>query len=429
MELSHYLKIYACDEDPDEVILFSTRQASKVQLAKALLEELQAEVPEEAAEVLAPLGMAVACREDEIRDMVHYFERRIENNKALDYTLVMNLDCNFACPYCFEKDVKNGAYMTPDMADRIISHIQKNLEASTKNLMVDFYGGEPLLSLPLIKAMAEKLQAITNDMGRTFSFRMVTNGALFTREVAGKLVPLGLTGIKTTIDGPPDIHNKSRPFISGAGSFDVVLKNIKACADFVDIEVGGNYDADNYPEFVGLLDILESAGLGPDRLYAVKFDPIFQHTEDRALQKKSRMGCQSYDEPWILEADRLLRKEILKRGYHTGKPGPLCCMIENPDSLVINNNGDFFKCPCFVGVPEYCVGNLENGMADYKNQYGLGVWKNRKCLECVYLPLCFGGCRHMTYMQTGRIDGVSCMKDYLDNALELLVKQDLTFRA
>ena len=428
MELSHYIKCYACPGESDQIILFSTKQTSKVRIHRDLLASLNTDISPEEAEILAPLGMAVPSRKAEIREMVHYFDERIKNNKAVEYTLVMNLDCNFDCMYCFEKDVKNKAYMTADTAGRIIGQIHNNLKVKGKNLLVDFYGGEPLLSLPLMMDMAEKMQHITRAMGRNFSFRMVSNGALFTRKVAKKLIPLGLTGIKTTIDGPPEIHNRNRPFKSGAGSFNVILENIKATCDLIDIEIGGNYDATNYPEFVGLLDILEASGLTPDTLYMVKFDPIFQYTEDRQLQKKSKIGCQTYNEPWIAEADRLLRSEILKRGYNTPKPSPLCCMVENPDSLVVNYNGDLYKCPCFIGVEDYRVGHIDTGLTDFRKQYGLDVWKNPECLNCVYLPLCFGGCRHMTYMNTGRIDSVSCQKDYLDANLENLVMQDLLFR-
>ena len=231
--------------------------------------------------------------------------------------------------------------------------------------------------------------------------------------------------LKSTLDGPPDNHDRFRPFTNGAGSFDVILKNVKATCDLVKIQIGGNYDQANYHRFVELLDILNNAGITSEKVYQIKFDPIFQHSQGG---KKSHMGCETANEPWTITAEEHLRRDILNRGYGTPKPAPLGCMIENPDAFIVNYNGDLYKCPCFIGVKDYCVGHMDSGIKNYDRLYGLDIWKNNECLNCKYLPLCFGGCRHQTYMQTGKIDSVACQKDYLDASLETLVMQDITLR-
>jgi uncharacterized protein len=428
VELSHYLKTFPCPDESDHVILFSTKQASKVRVHQDTLEALEKEISPDHENILAPLGMVTPSRDREIREMTSYFDTRIDNNKALDFTVVLNLDCNFACTYCFEEDVKKKAYMSSETADKLILYMEEQLKASGKNLLVDFYGGEPLLSLALMEDMARKLQAVTQKLGRSFSFRMITNGSLFTRKAAERLVPLGLTGVKITLDGPPDNHNQFRPFKSGAGSFEILLENIQNTWDLTRIEIGGNYSEINYPRFVELLDLLAQSGLTPEKVSRVKFDPIFKPASKTIAGRNPDLGCMSVNEPWIIEAEKLLRREILKRGYDTPKPTPLCCMIENPDSLVVNVDGKFYKCPCFIDLKEYCVGSLDAGISDYRKTYGLDVWKNPECLNCQYLPLCFGGCRHSTFVETGNIQGVSCQKAYLDAALENLVVQDLTLR-
>lgn len=55
----------------------------------------------------------------------------------------------------------------------------------------------------------------------------------------------------------------------------------------------------------------------------------------------------------------------------------------------------------------------------------LDAWKNDECLECAYLPLCFGGCRFFNKLNTGSIDGVDCRRAMLDASLETIVRQDL----
>ena len=74
------------------------------------------------------------------------------------------------------------------------------------------------------------------------------------------------------------------------------------------------------------------------------------------------------------------------------------------------------------------MGDLQAGVGDYADTYKLDIWKNGKCADCEYLPLCFGGCRYMTYLRNGKIDQPDCQKDYLDATLETLIKQDIQCR-
>jgi uncharacterized protein len=54
------------------------------------------------------------------------------------------------------------------------------------------------------------------------------------------------------------------------------------------------------------------------------------------------------------------------------------------------------------------------GVQDYGQTYNLDVWKTDECLDCAYLPLCFGGCRFLRRLRTGAIDGVDCRKAIYD---------------
>ena len=130
----------------------------------------------------------------------------------------------------------------------------------------------------------------------------------------------------------------------------------------------------------------------------------------------------------IYEAGAYLREEILKRGYHTLKPMPLFCLIENRDAFVVSYDGVIYKCPAFIGQNKYAVGDLQNGVNGYAETYKLDIWKNEKCAECEYLPLCFGGCRYLTYLRKGQIDELDCQKDFFDATLETLIKQDIQYR-
>jgi len=430
MQLSHYLKIYPYQEQPDHLLLFSTKQASKVLLAKETFQSIENGTlsPSDEA-LLSRLGMIVPDREAEKRSIRGLIEKLNKKNPGLDVTVVLNLDCNFACVYCFEGDIKGNLYMSDQTAEHLIDFIKEKFTEDKKSLVIDFYGGEPLLSTGLIKSISLPLKSFVESRGAAYSFTLVTNGSLFKRCTAAELASLGLKSVKITLDGPAEIHNRYRPFKSGAGSFDTIIANIKDTWDLVKISIGGNFDLNNYEKFVLLLDYLEAVGLGPDKIFAVKFDPVMKPPQEDTSPACYKDGCMSINEPWLIGAERVLRKEILKRGYYTPKIMPMSCMIEATDSYVVNFDGVIYKCPAFIAKKGFAVGNLQTGVIDYADIYKLDIWKNQDCAGCEYLPLCFGGCRYMTFVRDGNIDKLDCKKAYFDASLEGLIKQDIKFRS
>jgi len=428
MQLSHYLKVYPSEERPDHFLLFSTKKASKILLKKETYQAIGKGTlsPSDEA-LLSKLGMIVHDREEERRAIFSLFDDINTKNTGLSIMVVLNLDCNFSCIYCYEGEMKGNLYMSDETANHLIDFIKDNFPEYKDTLLIDFYGGEPLLSTGLIKYISHALKAFTETRGASYSFTLVTNGSLFTRRVAEELAPLGLQSVKITLDGPAEVHNRYRPFKSGAGSFDTIIRNIKDTCDLVRIGVGGNFEQTNYEKFPLLLDYLVREGLTPDKIAMVKFDPVMKQPEGDLSPPDYRGGCMSINEPWISRAAVQLREEILKRGYTTLKLMPITCMIEISDSYVVNFDGGIYKCPGFIGKKGFEVGDLRTGVKDYTGVYKLDIWKNEDCAECEYLPLCFGGCRYMTFVRDGNIDKLDCQKAYLDASLETLVKQDIKY--
>ena len=138
-------------------------------------------------------------------------------------------------------------------------------------------------------------------------------------------------------------------------------------------------------------------------------------------------GCIRITEDWVIEADLLIREELLKHGYKVSKPAPIACAIENPDIFVVNYNGDLYKCPPLIGADQFIAGNVKTGPTDYNKTYNVGFWENDKCLNCEYLPMCFGGCRYYSYLRNGNTCHVDCHKDYLDATLGKHIKMDLKY--
>ena len=428
MQLSHFLKVYRWEEKPGHLLLYSTKKASKTLLKKETYEAIEkgALSPSDEA-LLSKLGVIVQDREEEKRSVLGFFDEFNRKNAGLDIVVVLNLDCNFSCIYCYEGGMKGKRYLSDTTRDRLIGFIKEKFTEDKRFLHIDFYGGEPLLSVELIKSISRSLNAFTEHRGASYSFSLVTNGSLLKKRVAAELVQLGLRNVKVTLDGPSEIHDRSRPFRSGAGSFDAIIRNIKETCDLVKIGIGGNFERDNYRRFPMLLDYLIREGLTPDKIATVKFDPVMKHPKGDLSPPDYGGGCMSVNEPWLVDATALLREEILKRGYNTLKLTPAFCMLESTDSYVVNFDGGIYKCPAFIGKRGFEVGSLETGVRNYTASHKLGLWKNQDCAECDYLPLCFGGCRYMTFVRDGNIDTLDCQRAYFDASLETLIRQDIKY--
>lgn len=377
--------------------------------------------------MLKRLGIVVESREDEKTSAAGILDRMNEKNQGVNLIVVLNLDCNFACTYCYEGDMKGRLYMSEDTAGLLIKFVKDKFTPGKKWLNIDFFGGEPLLSLQTIRRISSELRSFAESRSASFTFSLTTNGSLFTKKTVVELGTLGLKVVKITIDGPPEIHNRCRPFKSGAGSFETIIRNINETCDLIKVGVGGNFQQENYREFPRLLDRFEKEGLTPQRLYQVKFEPVMKRLGGDCSPSDFSDGCMSASEPWLIEAGAFLREEVLKRGYHTPKLTPMPCQVELRDFFVVNYDGILYKCPGFIGRAGFDIGDLERGIGDYSASYKPGIWKNEECLNCEYLPLCFGGCRYLACAEKGRIEK-ECRRAYYDASLETLIKQDLKYR-
>lgn len=342
-------------------------------------------------------------------------------------TVVLTLACNLACPYCFEGHFRGDFPMDEATARLFVEVVTRDRIGRGRDVEIRFYGGEPLMALPRLKAIARSLQHAAFSAGTKFSMSLVTNGTLLTRSLVDELLPLGLKSAQVTMDGPSAVHDRQRPFASGRGSYDVILANVAAVHDLVTLKLGGNFTRDNFRAFPRMLDDLLAAGIDPRQLDPIQFSPV--------LPKSGRpigsdiAGCLfANDEPWLIDAALFLREETLARGFAVDKPAMGICMVELEARLVVNRDGTLYKCPAFMGWPELAIGTLADGIGDYRDSHRLDFWKTEICLDCPYLPLCFGGCRLFPLLRHGTIDGLDCRKAYYDSALEKFILQDLRHR-
>src|SRR5262249_17740133 len=139
----------------------------------------------DALDVLWENGFLVPSRDADRAALDRYLAEVKGDTSELHVTVLTTLQCNFACDYCFQGD--HGDYnkfaekMSTETAARVSAWIERELErVRPERLVVMFFGGEPLLNLPAMYAIAERAWAATQARDVKMATSIITNGLLLT---------------------------------------------------------------------------------------------------------------------------------------------------------------------------------------------------------------------------------------------------------
>ena len=430
MRLTPYLVTCRHPTIAGQILLFATRTGALVLLSEedfAALESGNAEGEDLAA--LMDMGFLVADPGAEQQQVLLYLDEINRLNPNLTLAIVLGMECNFACRYCFEGSQKGGKAMDDRTAAQLVSFIKQRFGPAKKKLVLQIYGGEPLLYRKRLLSLARQLKPFVEERGAEFKIDLVSNGSLLTAQVVEKLNPWGLDGVKVTLDGPPDSHNHFRPFKSGKGSFEAIVRNLRQVCDRTKIRLGGNYTGETYQQFGPLLDLLARQGLTPDKFEHVNFNIVMQ-VQDKITANSYHGGCATINEPWLREAALHVREEVYRRGYRVPELGPQPCAVEIDDALTVHYDGSLYKCITWVGHRQFQIGDIWQGVDEkYRQTHHVHHWQQQeKCRQCPYLPLCFGGCRFMAFQRDGHMAAVDCRQPFYDATLPAMLLQELRYR-
>jgi uncharacterized protein len=136
--------------------------------------------------------------------------------------------CNFRCDYCYY----SGAYADSRGHSGKTISIETALAAvewyfgfPRKEYRIGFYGGEPLLELPLLRAIADHAGRQRPEGSRVI-LALTTNGSLLNDEACDFLAGLDAETF-VSIDGPEAVHDRYRHDIHGNPTFAIVLDNLR----------------------------------------------------------------------------------------------------------------------------------------------------------------------------------------------------------
>jgi uncharacterized protein len=439
-------------EGRDEVFLMNTLTDAQLIVSRDVsdfLDRLSVESPavltDEQRSVLDTLcenGFVVESREADRQNVRDFFHTVRESQDQLRVTVLTTLQCNFACDYCFQGDHgdynKHAAKMSPETAERVAQWAEERLETlKPESFVLTFFGGEPLLNLPVMYFLAERMWASCDKRGVRMLVNIITNGLLLTPEVVDRLTPYGLAVVKITLDGDRDMHNKMRPLRGGQGTFDRIINNIRKVAGKCKISIGGNFDEQSVDTYPALLDFLREQKFA-DQLSRVAFKPVIR--APRAAPPAKAPGskfigltavgndtkplngtcmtsagggtsiCDNCN--FIDEKMSFLREETMKRGFTTVDGvhmGP--CEIHRKHAHTIGPDGALYACPGFTGDARMSSGHIDGRQEPWRQKAAsafdaLAAWK--QCDDCAFIPVCAGGCTVAAHTEIGDMNAPNC---------------------
>ena len=411
----------------------------------------------ETLEALVENGFLVDSRTQERAAVEQYFRDLREDSEQLRVTVLTTLQCNFACDYCFQGD--HGDYnkfaekMSLETAQKVVAWIEQRMdEVRPAKFVLTLFGGEPLLNLPVAYYLAEQCQALCQARGISQGVSLITNGLLLTPDVVERLNQYGLYGVKITLDGDRDTHNRMRPLRGRQGTFDRIVENVRRVASMVPITIGGNFDETSVDSYPALLDFLREQEFA-DKIVKVNFKPIIKPpapetpkgmipltvvgnsgkplngtcmTTAGAGSPKGSSVCDSCH--FLDEKMSYLRSETRKRGFPTPDGvhmGP--CEIHRRHAHTLGPDGSVYACPGFTGSKTESTGHIDGREETWRQAAAerferLSPLKD-ECGDCSFIPVCGGGCSVAAHTELGDMYDPSCHKGAFESAVAGLAER------
>lgn len=350
--------------------------------------------------------------DDEINKIKYIASLRRFSNKTLHLTINPTLDCNFACPYCFESEHRH-VYMTDEIEDKCITFIKNHQEA--KRLNVTWFGGEPLLAFNRIKSLTGKMKAL----GLNYSAGMITNGFLLNKKVIECLSDLSINTLQITLDGLAEKHDCRRCLKNGGRTFSRIIENIdllKRLVPEVNLSVRVNIDSTNEDDFVNIYQFFIEKGYPKISVYPAFVEDITNGNNCALFDSKRQAAflIRLYKK-YGLDFSRFYPAELRYE-----------CGVRNANNVVIGPKGELYKCWNDVGNKAKIVGTLDGDISNepllLRYLVGADPFDDPKCKECFLLPVCGGGCpytRLQNYYEGKNINTCDLIKDNLEEFLML----------
>ena len=353
--------------------------------------------------------------------------------------LLLSHSCNQKCIYCLNGretyQTEHRNMMTEEVAYKAVETMFQSI-SQNGNLEIIFFGGEPLLNWALAKKVITYCEKVLKPKApeKKIHYHLTTNLTIFPDDLIKHSLKYNITFL-VNIDGPEEIHDATRPFQSGRGSFQTSVKNIARLKENgISVALRATITSHNHD---ALMEIAQThKEIGGESCAFVPLNPI--DSDEIAIPfdlcpspEKVGEGLKEVYQSGLWEPERLYPfNEYLGR-LVPGYSNTWACGAPHGNTPVISADGKIFSCIYLVGISKFQVGDLFEGdfprkqvvdeMLDTANVNNSAI-----CKECGFRNLCGGGCPVGRFTIAGNPDVSDEVKRYTEEIACVTSKTVLT---
>jgi uncharacterized protein len=327
-----------------------------------------------------------------------------QDPKVRALSLAIAQKCNLGCVYCY---AKGGSFDGPE----------KNMPVATAYRAVDlllsqatpgervnlaFLGGEPLSNREALHSATRYARERAAEAGIKLTFSITTNGTLISPADIDLFEEHGFA-VTVSIDGLKEIHDRSRPYKSGRGSFDRIMSNVRPM-----LSRRGNMQVSARitvtPNNLALRATLDA--FVEEGFHSVGFSPVLNgmrsedemDEDDLCAMLAQMIDCGREYEKRAASGSSypFANLENALTEIHRGTHRPYPCGA-GAGYFGVSADGDLSACHRFVGEPAGAMGSLHAGVDRDRQRRWLeqrNVQVQTPCGTCWARTLCGGGCHH-----------------------------------
>jgi uncharacterized protein len=274
-------------------------------------------------------------------------------NRSLQLIVLPTEQCNFRCSYCFE-DFETGR-MKPWVVAGLKRWIDDRADGLAA-LWMDWFGGEPLLAADIVEDLQRHVAGLARDHPELVTrSSMTTNGYLLDADRLSRMVGIGIRQYRIAVDGPPEMHDRTRRRADGRGTFERIWANLESARTLdeeFEIIVRLQLDRDNRDGVSRFLDLYRRS-FGDDERFVLAATPL-------SCTRKAADES-SYLDP----VEGAVALEEVRRGAASRKlpirqppPSSPICHAARANSWLVRADGTLGKCTVALSHPANHVGRL-----------------------------------------------------------------------